>query len=88
MSDTDRTISPARRAEDAAEASLRPQTLAEFIGRKASRENLAVFTRITVASSRRRTGAALAGSGGANPSRLRGTPRRDVEPQMNANERK
>jgi holliday junction DNA helicase RuvB len=43
MSDTDRTISPARRAEDAAEASLRPQTLAEFVGQKASRENLAVF---------------------------------------------
>jgi holliday junction DNA helicase RuvB len=42
MSD-DRTVSPARRAEDAAEASLRPQTLAEFIGQKASRENLAVF---------------------------------------------
>jgi holliday junction DNA helicase RuvB len=43
MSDTDRTVSPARRAEDAAEASLRPQTLAEFVGQKASRENLAVF---------------------------------------------
>jgi Holliday junction DNA helicase RuvB len=38
-----RTISPARREEDAAEASLRPQTLAEFTGQKASRENLAVF---------------------------------------------
>ena len=36
--------SPPRRAdEDAAEATLRPQTLAEFIGQKASRENLAVF---------------------------------------------
>jgi len=43
MSDTDRTVSPTRRAEDAAEASLRPQTLAEFVGQKASRENLAVF---------------------------------------------
>ncbi|HUB16693.1 MAG TPA: Holliday junction branch migration DNA helicase RuvB [Acetobacteraceae bacterium] len=43
MSDTDRTVSPARRAEDAAEASLRPQTLAEFVGQRASRENLAVF---------------------------------------------
>jgi len=43
MSDTDRTVTPARRAEDAAEASLRPQTLAEFVGQKASRENLAVF---------------------------------------------
>src|SRR6201994_603566 len=43
MSDDDRTVSPARREEDAAEASLRPQTLAEFVGQKASRENLAVF---------------------------------------------
>ncbi len=39
----DRTISPARADEDAAEASLRPQTLAEFTGQRASRENLAVF---------------------------------------------
>jgi len=43
MSDTDRTISPARREEDAAEASLRPQTLADFVGQRASRENLAIF---------------------------------------------
>jgi Holliday junction DNA helicase RuvB len=42
MSD-ERTISPDRREDDAAETSLRPQTLAEFIGQKASRENLAVF---------------------------------------------
>src|ERR1700679_3290997 len=41
--DTSRTISPIRREEDAAEASLRPRTLAEFIGQKASRENLATF---------------------------------------------
>jgi Holliday junction DNA helicase RuvB len=39
----DRTVSPARADEDAAEASLRPQTLAEFTGQRASRENLAVF---------------------------------------------
>jgi Holliday junction DNA helicase RuvB len=39
----DRTVSPGRREEDAAEASLRPQTLAEFTGQRASRENLAVF---------------------------------------------
>ncbi len=39
----DRSVSPARGPEDAAEASLRPQVLAEFIGQKASRENLAVF---------------------------------------------
>jgi holliday junction DNA helicase RuvB len=38
-----RTVSPVRRDEDAAEASLRPQTLAEFVGQQASRENLAVF---------------------------------------------
>src|SRR6202051_1063322 len=38
-----RTVTPARREEDAAEASLRPQTLAEFPGQKASRETLAVF---------------------------------------------
>jgi Holliday junction DNA helicase RuvB len=39
----DRAVSSARQMEDAAEASLRPQTLAEFIGQKASRENLAIF---------------------------------------------
>jgi holliday junction DNA helicase RuvB len=38
-----RSVSPERAEEDAAEASLRPQTLAEFIGQKASRENLSVF---------------------------------------------
>ena len=38
-----REVSPMRRAEDAAEASLRPQTLREFVGQQASRENLAVF---------------------------------------------
>jgi Holliday junction DNA helicase RuvB len=39
----ERALSPARAAEDAAEASLRPQTLAEFTGQQATRENLAVF---------------------------------------------
>jgi len=39
----DRTIDPARGEDDTAEASLRPQTLAEFIGQKASRENLRIF---------------------------------------------
>jgi len=39
----ERPISPVRAEEDAAEASLRPQTLAEFVGQKASRENLGVF---------------------------------------------
>jgi len=38
-----RPVSPARQAEDAAETSLRPQTLAEFVGQKASRENLSIF---------------------------------------------
>jgi Holliday junction DNA helicase RuvB len=38
-----RAVSPVRRDEDAAEAGLRPQTLAEFVGQQASRENLAVF---------------------------------------------
>ncbi len=39
----DRTVSSGRREEDAVEASLRPRSLAEFTGQKASRENLAVF---------------------------------------------
>jgi Holliday junction DNA helicase RuvB len=43
VSDAERTVSPVRGEDDAAEASLRPQTLAEFIGQRASRENLAVF---------------------------------------------
>ncbi len=44
MSDAaDRAVSPMRAAEDAAEASLRPQTLSDFVGQKASRENLAIF---------------------------------------------
>jgi Holliday junction DNA helicase RuvB len=37
------TLDPQRREEDAAEATLRPQTLADFTGQKASRENLAIF---------------------------------------------
>jgi holliday junction DNA helicase RuvB len=43
QSPEDRAVTPARREEDAAEASLRPQRLEEFIGQRASRENLAVF---------------------------------------------
>jgi Holliday junction DNA helicase RuvB len=39
----DRPITSARTEEDAAEATLRPQTLADFTGQQASRENLAVF---------------------------------------------
>src|SRR3954469_17129674 len=40
---SNRPVSSAKAEEDAAEASLRPQTLGEFIGQQASRENLAVF---------------------------------------------
>ena len=39
----DRPVDPARIEEDAGEASLRPQHLGEFIGQKATRENLSVF---------------------------------------------
>jgi Holliday junction DNA helicase RuvB len=39
----DRTVSPVRNEDDVGEVSLRPQTLAEFVGQRASRENLAVF---------------------------------------------
>ncbi len=38
-----REVSPLAEPADAAEASLRPQSLAEFTGQRASRENLAVF---------------------------------------------
>jgi len=38
-----RPISSVKSEDDAAEASLRPQTLAEFIGQKSSRENLSIF---------------------------------------------
>ncbi len=40
---SERTLSPARADEDAAEATLRPQVLAEFVGQRASRENLGIF---------------------------------------------
>ena len=40
---SDRPMNPVRAEEDAAEASLRPQTLSDFVGQKASRENLAIF---------------------------------------------
>jgi Holliday junction DNA helicase RuvB len=39
----DRLLSAARNAEDAGEISLRPQSLEDFTGQKASRENLKVF---------------------------------------------
>jgi Holliday junction DNA helicase RuvB len=40
---TDRPLTPARTDEDAAEATLRPQTLNEFVGQRATRENLGIF---------------------------------------------
>lgn len=43
VEDSERTVEPGRQAEDAPETSLRPQTLREFIGQKASRENLSIF---------------------------------------------
>jgi len=39
----ERPVTPFRVDEDAAEASLRPQHLGEFVGQKASRENLRIF---------------------------------------------
>ncbi len=48
--DEDRLLSGARAAEDGAETALRPQTLEDFTGQKASRENLQVF--ISAAKSR------------------------------------
>jgi len=43
MSDTYRETDPARQPEDTGEGGLRPETLADFTGQKASRENLAIF---------------------------------------------
>ncbi len=43
MNEEDRPVSAIRTDQDAGEASLRPQHLGEFIGQKASRENLRVF---------------------------------------------
>ncbi|MGI4793404.1 MAG: Holliday junction branch migration DNA helicase RuvB [Janthinobacterium lividum] len=40
---SDRPISAMRTEEDTAEATLRPQVLSDFVGQKASRENLAIF---------------------------------------------
>ena len=47
---SDREVSAGHREEDTGEASLRPQTLREFIGQRASRENLRTF--ITAAKGR------------------------------------
>jgi Holliday junction DNA helicase RuvB len=43
LTEEDRLLSGERAAEDGAETSLRPQSLADFTGQKASRENLAIF---------------------------------------------
>src|ERR1700710_286720 len=43
MTPPPRIVPPERRSDDAAEASLRPQSLADFTGQKTSRENLAIF---------------------------------------------
>jgi Holliday junction DNA helicase RuvB len=43
MSGSDRISDPHRSDEDAAEATLRPQTLDDFTGQKALRENLSIF---------------------------------------------
>jgi Holliday junction DNA helicase RuvB len=48
---TERLTSGTRREEDAVEAAIRPQTLAEFVGQQAARENLRVF--ISAAKARR-----------------------------------
>ena len=42
MSEEDRLITPARRAEDV-DAALRPKSLDEFVGQQAARENLRIF---------------------------------------------
>ena len=43
LSNDTRALSPERSTDDWAEASLRPQSLREFVGQRASRENLSVF---------------------------------------------
>jgi Holliday junction DNA helicase RuvB len=43
MTGAPRVVTPERRDEDIAEASLRPQKLAEFIGQEQARKNLGVF---------------------------------------------
>ncbi len=51
MTGAPRLVTPERRDEDIAEASLRPQKLAEFIGQEQARKNLGVF--ISAARARR-----------------------------------
>ena len=42
-SEINRPIDATKRQEDTVEVALRPQSLAEFIGQKSSRENLSIF---------------------------------------------
>src|SRR6202453_860978 len=43
MSKVERLVTPERREDDALESSLRPKTLAEFVGQQQARENLKIF---------------------------------------------
>ena len=43
MTTTPRVVTSERRDEDIAEASLRPQKLADFIGQEQARKNLGIF---------------------------------------------
>src|ERR1700689_4747383 len=43
MSKVERLVTPERREDDALESSLRPKTLAKFVGQKQARENLGIF---------------------------------------------
>src|SRR5258708_5259213 len=43
MSTPPRLITPERRADDASDASLRPQRLSEFVGQQQARQNLSIF---------------------------------------------
>ena len=48
-------VTPERREEDAAESSLRPQRLAEFIGQEQARANLGVFIAAATGGRKRST---------------------------------
>ncbi|MBN8919657.1 MAG: AAA family ATPase, partial [Rhizobiales bacterium] len=45
MSDASRIVSSERREDDIAEASIRPQRLADFVGQQQARGNLEIFIR-------------------------------------------
>ena len=50
-----RLVTAERREEDAADSSLRPQRLAEFIGQQQARSNLAVFIEAARSAQARRS---------------------------------